>query len=403
MPRFLCRATDSLGAESELTIEADDPAGAVGGLGERKLHLLSLVQTDPADPPEGAGVLHDRVALFAHGLAEMLRLGLPLPAALRGLAKETDSPRFGRDLEEVATQVEGGRTLSDALAARTGRFSPLFVNLIAAGEKTGRLPQLLPLLVRHLNLQASLRQRLFEALLYPVVAFSVIVAIMLVMRGMMLQPFRTVYQQNQWMTLRFPPLPVQWAFFIIDALPVALLCVALLIALVAGLARCPGPRGDLFRQFWEAIADHLPILAAFRRSALTSMTCHALGTLLRGGVPMPQALDLAVEMSDSIRGRQAMSRAREQCRSGIPLSEAFAGVPLFPATLGWILSSGEARGRLVDALIEAAGFFDRESEFRLLLIRTFLPSVAIIGVAVLVFLPAMLSILVPLFGISFGV
>lgn len=395
MSRFLCRVTRPDGTDSEMTVEAESVATAVDQIVAQKLHITSLVQVDPVALLPTGDLTHDRASLFAEGLSGLLKSGLPLPQALRVLAADASSRRFSRELDGMAAELESGKSLSETMRGRRGHFSPIFVNLVALGEKTGRLPEMMPLLVRHLHLHAAMRRRLFEALLYPGLAILATIGLLLFHRTLVLPQFVGFYASSG-----IPvPLFSRLAIGFMGYLPWVLVGGAFVIVAGFALARTTSYRTDPVRFALETCLGILPFVGRFRQSAQLANFCSGLGMLLRGSVPAAQALGFVGDLMTTSRGRRAVETLKERCLSGVPLSEAIASLPFFPKALGWIAASGEARGHLPDSLLEAAALFEQEAEYAIVLIQTFLPSMAVVVAAFVLAAVTWGVTLAPLFGL----
>ncbi|MBI3098814.1 MAG: type II secretion system F family protein [Planctomycetes bacterium] len=395
MSRFLCRVTRPDGTESEMTVEAESVATAVDEIVAQSLHITSLVQLDPPAALPPGDLTHDPVSLFATGLSRLLQSGLPLPQALRTLASDASSRRFARELETLAQEVESGKSLADALKQRQRRFSPLFVNLVAIGERAGRLTDMMPLLVRHLSLHATMQRRLFEAFLYPGIAILFTIGLLLFHRAFIMPQYAQIYDS---MKIPLPLLSV-WVIGFMRFLPWLVLGGALAVmgaGVLGGTA--PGRSGPLAGA-WDFMLGLVPFVGRFRRSAQISGFCSGLGTLLYGGVPADQALAWVSDLMLTRRGRLAVQTLREQALSGAPLSDALSSLPFFPKTLGWIASAGESRGHLPSALLEAATLYEQDAEYAVVLLQTFLPPIAIVVVAIVLAVVAIAVNFLPLLGL----
>ena len=194
MPVYAYTAKQENGENVRGFLEAGDEDQLMEILHQRNLIALSLqeqrVEKSSRDRPSlNINLLQpriklDEVLLFSSQLSAMVEAGLPLLRCLQSFSKEVENRHFRRIVETVSTEVEEGSTLHDALAKHPRAFSSLFVNMVRAGEISGRLDQTLTQLTNYLETMANLRRKLIGAITYPsfLIVFTTGAVLFLVVR-----------------------------------------------------------------------------------------------------------------------------------------------------------------------------------------------------------------------------
>src|ERR1700747_3437945 len=149
----------------DLVDEAKPPEKKPGAPPRKKLRLLS--SPEPATPAQNLKIPHGQLLIFTEQLAHLLQAGMTLDEAVSILEKRLKQPRVQQMTHSLHQALVDGRSFSQALSEMPRIFAPLYVNLVAAGEASGALPQILLRVVKHLMQAKELRDRVQQALIYP--------------------------------------------------------------------------------------------------------------------------------------------------------------------------------------------------------------------------------------------
>ena len=183
MPNFKYVAKDRSGKTVSAVMEVKDRAGAIDILRKKDLIIISVSESTPKSWLSGAmlsgkkKVKLDDVAMFARQLATMVDAGITLVAALDILGEQMDNKTFGAMVLTVRNDVETGSSLSAALAKHKEVFSPLFINMVRAGESSGMLDDILDRLSQYLEKTSSLQKKVKSAMIYPAIVTSMAIGI----------------------------------------------------------------------------------------------------------------------------------------------------------------------------------------------------------------------------------
>lgn len=399
MPTYAYRAVNGSGRRMRGFEHAASPGALTRALEERGLLVLEVADA-PADASAGGGRrfkfgLRREVLEVTRAIAALLPAGMPLAQALNAASGVT-SGEVHTVLMEVKSRVERGETFSSALAMYPRLFSPLYVGVVRAGEKSGDLDSAFARLATQLERDEQLRGRVLSAAIYPIllaVAGTVAVTVLLFF---VLPRFVTLLEGTgaQLPTSTRIMLSVSAAlnrfWFVLILIPAG---IALLLAWFQ-----QSPDG---RRVASRIMLSLPLVSTLRRYALAARFSRLIGVLLGGGAPLLTALDDTVEsLSDPI-ARDHSERIRTRVREGSSLRAAVADSPVFPPLLAQLIGVGEDAGRLREFLLKAADIFEERTERATQRLATLAePAMIVIFGAVVATIA--LSLLQAIYGINAG-
>jgi type IV pilus assembly protein PilC len=328
-------------------------------------------------------------------IAGMARAGLPLDQGLDGLARDMGRGRLRRVTQALADDLRAGHPLPEALERLKGQVPPYYANLVMAGVRTGRLPEVLSTLTAYARAVSSTRAVIIDALFYPAVVLALGLILFVLLAVFVLPQFDQIYRDFgmtlPWITecvLSIARDPVENVLR-----PLAIFGGGLLVAWALFYFTTPGRRARLW------LVYRVPLVGTLIRAARMTAFTELLALLVEHEVPLPEAFRLAGRASsDPFMARKA-ERVHERLSSGVPLAEAFRGRGLVPEWIAWMAGVGEQRGGLAAALRHIASVYRRQMESRAALLRSILPPIIVLataGVLIFVFAVAMLLPLVKL-------
>ncbi|MFG0284819.1 MAG: type II secretion system F family protein [Phycisphaerales bacterium JB039] len=336
------------------------------------------------------GVSRADMASLIRELATAIHAGLPLVLALRTIARQGRSERQKAMLMSMIEQVERGRSLADAAAAQGRPFGDLIVNLINAGEVSGRLGDVLQQTAELLDRDVKLRRSLLAATLYPLI-LGVLITIAVIVIVTVIVPKLLDNLAGQMMTLPLPTRIVQGvAEFFHTTWWWLLPAVGLGIFGLGRLYRQPGPRLAIDRALISA-----PILGRLLKDVAVARFTRTLGTLTGAGIGVLQALRITRGTLNNRAMELVIDEVCDQVAGGKTIAEPMEQSGLFPPMLVQIVNLGERTGRLDELLNNAADAFDARTEQSLKLLTTALPPILVVIMASVVGF-VVLAILLPL-------
>ena len=318
---------------------------------------------------------------------------MPLDRSLATLTELADHSEMRRILDEVLTAVRGGKSLADALGEHKF-FPPLYVNMVRAGEIGGFLDASLLRLSEYLERSQDLRREVVSSLTYPAVLTAVLGASLVFLLIYVLPRFSALFEGMG----KALPLPARIVMGTSDAIRHYWWVGAAVIALAVTLFRrwVATPAGRLR---WDQTKLRLVGLGMVLRKMEVSGVTRTLGTLLKSGVPMIQALDIARAVVGNVVIANALSDVEVGVREGAGVSNPLARSGAFPALAVQMISVGEETGRLDDMLLRVSDHYDREVRAQVIQFTRLLEPIMIVVMGLLVG-AVVVSMLTAIFSIN---
>jgi general secretion pathway protein F/type IV pilus assembly protein PilC len=356
LPSFQYIARDADGEEVSGVMQADNDVAVARTLDDRNLFPVRVVEQAARGGAAGRGrrVRGRDLALVYEQLSDLLTAGVPLLRALDTLTRTSRNPRLVQLLGDVRADVSEGRTLADAMAERGGVFSPLHVAMVRAGERAGFLEEVLANLGGFLERQDELRSKVRGALVYPVMLICIGTMVVLALL-IFLVPMMAGMLGDMKM-----PLPTQILFATSDLLrnQVWLLAAGVVVAVLGVRQLIHSPAG---RMRWERWRLEVPVVGKITRSVAIARFCRILGTMLRNGVPILQALAISRDAVGSEVMAATVDDAADAVRAGEPLAAPLNRGGYFPAEVVEMLAVAEEANMLEKVLIQVADQVERRT------------------------------------------
>lgn len=404
MPVFEYRGVTPEGQDVAGGIDADTLRGARGKL--KRLGVFPTAVSEGSRTAEvafaGAGLLGrslrpKEVALFTRQLATLFSAGLPVTDALTAVLEQADRRALTKLVTDIREAVREGRALADALERHPGVFSPIYVQMVRAGEAGGDLDEVFQRLAEFLEAQVRLRDRVWAALAYPmflcVIGGVVLAVLMVVMIPRVTAMFADLHRV----------LPLSTRVLIAGSHLLTRHGGELVVSGLLGAAGLAWyfstPGGRIRRDTW---ALNLPVFGRVSRSVAIARLARSLGTLLASGVPLLAALDIAKRVMGNVVLERAIDRARDGIAEGKGLAQILARTGVIPPVLTHLIAIGEKSGDLDGMLLKAAEVFDHEAEAAVNGVTSLLAPMMVLVMGLLVLFIVM-AILVPIFELSEGV
>ena len=400
MPHFKFVARSAKGALVDGIIEATDRSAALREIEKTKgfpdrAELVTEGKAVPSSSGQGAGstktssspasttsvqtMSHTQQHLFTEQLALLLGAGMTLDEALGILEKRMKHPKLHGLAKGLHQALIEGRSLSQALRDYPRIFSPLYINMVAAGEASGTLSDILKRLVRYLAEIKELRDRVQQALVYPavlvVVGILMVTVFMTVMVPKLLKFFTDTNQELPLATQLLMKTHTAIAHYWWAGL------LGLFLLSTAFRSWTSTPEGS---KAWDALRWRIPGYGSVMRHRYYAQFARTLGTLLANGVTLLKSLELIEDIAGNAFVREKMKAAQQSVVDGLALSNSLMQQNICPELFIDMLAVGEQSGRLSETLGNIADVYDRELDKQVKLISTLIPPFVMIGIAVVV-------------------
>jgi general secretion pathway protein F len=390
MAQFQYRATDFQGKIVEGSMEAGEARAVVVRLQERGLIPIRVgAGTAPAGsavrinlPSIGRGstkVRNKELLIFTRELSTLLAAGVPLDKSLTTLTDLAPGKELKRITTEVLAAVRGGTSLAEALAQHPKVFPPLYVNMVKAGEIGGVLDEVLERLVDYLNNVQELRDEVRSAMTYPIllVGFGAVTVIILFV--FVLPKFAAMFADLG------QSLPLATRIMLAVSEAVTSWWMLLTVVVVGG--------GGYALYRWlvttrrnqlDALKLRLPLVGHLTRRIEVARFSRTLGTLLRSGVPVLQALDIVREVATNAVIARAVNEVQVGVREGSGMAAPLGRNGTFPPLALQMIAVGEDTGKLDEMLLNTADYFEREVRNEVKRLTSLLEPVMILVMGVVV-------------------
>lgn len=395
MPTYAYQAVDGSGKRMRGQAQAISSNALTRTLEERGLLVLEVAESSEAAAAKG-GVRFGRrreVLEVTRAMAALLPVGMPLAQALNA-ASGVASGDVRTALQEVRARVERGDTLSSALAEHRQLFSPLYVGLVRAGERSGDIDAAFARLASQLERDEQLRGKVLSAAIYPLLLASAGSVAVTVLLFFVLPRFVTLLEGSGAKLPRSTATLLAFSSVLHRAWPVLLLIPLFIAAFAAWVSN-----SDEGRRVWARVMLALPGVSTLRKYALAGRFARLVGVLLGGGAPLLNALDDTIESIGDPVARDDAVRIRTAVREGVSLRGAVAESTLFPSLLAQLIGVGEDAGQLQVFLMKAADIFEERTERATQRLATLAEPAMIVVFGVIVAFVA-LSLLQAIYGIN---
>lgn len=401
MPLFRYKALSTAGETLEGHMEAASAEDVVLKLQEQGHLPIDARRSDAGGAGEGwAGLLRrkefgdEQVLQFTQQLATLLGAGQPLDRALGILLDLPEGAQARRVIERIRDAVRAGAPLSTALEQQHGAFSRLYVNLVRAGEAGGNVHEALRRLADYLERSASLRGRVVNALIYPVILVVMVVASVGFLMAVVVPQFQTLFESMNAELPWYSEVVLQASLFVRAWWWLLLLAAAAGGMLLASRLRRPQSRLAL-----DARLLRLRYIGDLAARMDTARLARTLGTLVRNGVPLLTALNLSRPVLSNRVLANAVELAAEEVKTGSGLGYALGRQKVFPRLAVQMIQVGEESGELDTMLLKVADTFDRETGNALdRLMAALVPALTIFMTAVVAVI--ILSVLLPIYDLT---
>ncbi len=366
------------------TLEADGRDAAFSQLLARRLVVLNIEEAKAATtsatsawtlPLRSQKVRADSLIFFTYQLAAMLSAGLPIVRSLTVLEEEMAEPYFRHVLKTIRGDIESGEGFSASLAKFPKVFNKVYVNLVAAGEQSGNLDDVLKRLAQYMDNILRLMRKIRSALAYPCVLVLVTVAVVTLLMVKVIPVFEDVYSGAN-VEL---PAPTQLVITTSRLLRMNLLAIfGSLVGIVVLLSWFyKTPRG---RKMFHQLFLKIPIIGVLIQKNLFARVGRTLSVLVASGVPMLATLNLVKQAAGNVILEEALDKVAKDIERGQSLSGGLRNCGVFSAMFVQMVSAGEETGKLPEMLSNVADFYENEVNVMADMLASLLEPIFIVGV-----------------------
>lgn len=384
MDTYAYTAKDKEGNLVKGTIEGYDERNVVGLLRKEELFVISI-KAQPkkafSGPNKGKGrkIKLSELVIFARQLTTIIESGIPLIQGLEVLHEQIEDANFKMIIAELKKDIAAGSSFHEALEKYPRAFSPLFVNMVKAGEASGTLDEILDKLASHLERIDSLTRKVKSAMAYPIIVsiFALIVTSCLLI--FIVPVFADIYKD---FGSQLPPLTQaiinisdfarNYFIFIGIAIGVLIFFVSKYIQTRKG------------RRKFDRFKLRLPIFGPILHKVAISKFARTLATLIRSGVPIITALDIVKKATGNVLIEEAIDGIKDSISQGATIALPLTKSKLFPPLVVRMISIGEQTGELEKMLSKIADFYDDQVNAAIATITSLIEPILIVFLGIVV-------------------
>ncbi len=342
-------------------VDAITKDAALNSLHGHELYVLSIEGTDTQSFFGSINNFFNRVKradvmVFTRQFAAMLEAAIPLGDTFKALYRQTRNPVLRDAAFEISGDIDSGLALSQALERHRGIFSEFYINLIKSAEVTGRVQESVAFLADYLEKENTLVSKIKNAMIYPVFVVVLFIVVAGVLMGVVFPQIEPIFVDAN------VTLPLITQVFLALGHFIAnwwLALVVIALAFVAFLVEYV--RSEEGGVVFDEVVLSLPVVGKLLRQAYVARFGEAMSVLIKGGIPIAQAIETSGHTVGSLLYRDALHGVAEKIRGGELLSRALeAEERYFPPLVSQMVAVGESTGRLDDMLSRVAQFYTRE-------------------------------------------
>ena len=333
--------------------------------------------------------------IFNQQFLTLIKAGLPILGSLELLGKRQKVQHFRQQLEDVATRVKTGESISAAFEAQGG-FPIIYTTTLLAGERSGNLEEVLQRFLDFQRVSLSFRKKLIASLIYPAILVVMVTGLFIFLISFVVPSFAPLYEQ---LGTKLPALTVFLLNLGSDAQHYGLYVLALVAGLGYLLSRWI--KTDAGAILIDRIRIGLPVIGGVWLKYQVGLFSRTLSTLLAGGLPLVPSLETAAKAIDSRQISRAVLRSVETVREGKGLSVSLDATKVFPELAIEMIEVGESTGALPQMLNSVAEFFEEDVQTNLTAAMSLIEPLIMIFMG-LVVVTILIALYLPIFSLGAG-
>lgn len=357
-------ALDKTNEQKEGTVEAPTIDSAISAVQKRGYTVMSI---DPIDEKSGLkGLLNIEFAVFnsvsnkevvilSRQISTLFQAHVSPLRIFRLLSAEIENERLRKVMEEIVDDLQGGSSISRALANHPDVFSSFYVNLVRAGEESGSLEKSFAYLADYLDRSYEIISKAKNALIYPAFVIGIFILVMILMLTLVIPKIAKVLTDAGQELPIYTRMVIGLSDFLVNNV-----AILLIILSVGGYGGWRFLQTDVGKRAYDEFMISVPVLGDLQRKLLLTRICDNLATMLSSGISMVQALEVTSDVVDNTIYKEILDNALIEVRGGRSFADSISEYPEIPGVLTQMVKVGEETGSLSEILSTLANFYRRE-------------------------------------------
>ncbi len=399
MAVFEYKALDQQGNQRDGTVDAVNMDVAIAALQRRGLIISSIDEQGKklgmsTNIPFFSGVKHGDIVMVSRQITTLFEAQVSALRAFRLLAAEARTPQLGEILSEIGNDIQSGATISAALAKHPNVFSSFYVNMVRAGEESGKLDETFQFLADYLDRNYEITQKARNALIYPAFILTTFAVVMTLMMTLVIPKLALMLSDVGQEVPIYTKVVIGASVFIRKYIFLLLMLFGVGAVFLVRYAQTENGRDLVSRARLE-----IPIIGSIYQKIYLSRLSDNLSTMLRSGIQILRGLEITANVVEDATYEKILGLAAADVKAGLPVSEALRKHKEIPGIVVAMIKIGEETGNMGEILETMARFYRREVnnavDTMVDLIEPLMIVVLAVGVAGL-----LAAILVPIYNLA---
>jgi type IV pilus assembly protein PilC len=357
-------ALDKTNQQKEGTVEAVTIDSAINAVQSRGYTIMSIDPIDAAASLSSllnikfsffSSVSNKDIVILSRQISTLFQAHVSPLRIFRLLSAEIENERLKTVMNEVVEELQGGSSISRALASHPDVFTSFYVNLVRAGEESGSLEKSFAYLADYLDRSYEIISKAKNALVYPAFVVSIFIGVMALMLTMVIPKIAAILTDSGQELPIYTKIVIGLSDFLVNYIGVLLIGIA-----GSGYGLWRFIRTDVGRRAYDEFMISIPILGGLQRKLMLTRICDNLATMLSSGISMVQALEVTADVVDNKVYEEILNAALLEVRGGRSFADSIAEYPEIPGVLTQMVKVGEESGSLSEILNTLANFYRRE-------------------------------------------
>lgn len=358
---FTYKAIDQTNVQREGTVEAPSVDAAITAVQKRGYTLISIDEMS-----QSGGILNFEIDIFNHvshkdivilsrQISTLFQAQVSPLRIFRLLSAEVENKKLKLAMNQIVEDLQGGSSISRALAAHPDIFTSFYVNLVRAGEESGSLEKSFDYLADYLDRQYEVQSKAKNALIYPAFVVGIFVVVMMLMMTQVIPSIAQILTDSGQELPIYTKIVIGISDFLVDYIGF------IVIALGGGaLGFWKFSQTDVGERTIDEFMLALPVLGDLQTKLLLTRICDNLSTMLSSGISIVQALEVTADVVDNRVFREIIEESLVEVKGGRSFADAIAEHPQIPGVLAQMAKVGEETGSLASILTTLSTFYRRE-------------------------------------------
>ena len=333
------------------------------------------------------------LSLFSRQMYTLLKAGVPIMQALRGLRESTQNPALAKVIASISESLDTGLDLTSALRRHPQVFSSLYVNMVQVGETTGSLQEVFLQIAVYLEREKDTRDRIKSATRYPIFVVAAIFIAIFIINLFVIPTFAKVYAGFKIELPLATKILIASSNFTVAYWPVIVMTVITAIFSIRYYVRTPEGR---YR--WHRMKLGIPVVGKVIYKATLGRFSRALAVMMKSGVPLVQGMTVVSRAVDKDYISDRIVQMRDGVERGETIARTAAATGMFPSLVIQMISVGEDTGSVDDLMFNVAEYYEREVDYDIANLSTAIQPILIVFLSIMVFILA-LGVFLPMWDL----